>query len=406
MLHSLLDALDGARSQQLVDIIRDIDEENFGIIDWLVLERIASIEQDVFVAGRENSKAAIEISRSFYDFRIERAMEFVQSLGSAQVDAYLATGQPIAAALARALWKIWDRPMALSSDLAERIRSRNDVDPQLKPVSAAILMASKATKAAGNAMLDVLPTLLPLLTDLGPDIVRKPEQLLRAVGAAIAFLPDLEEQITVEWQRGEVTLEAAISLLESALSFFPITEGVVTGIPIPTLSEGTASRFKGLVEVLLGGGKADMLSTLLGRLSLPLIPTPLPEPTTTSPLIGASLRPLVQSERSRPPTTPLSRPLSGLSGGLQTAPPSARKSSPIASLAKNYARNDFRELRALPQARLNTSRPPSRHVDDFETLPEGAVPSAVPAAIPTLGTGQPPIPPAAVPSGIMPFYTQ
>ncbi|KZP00100.1 hypothetical protein CALVIDRAFT_322185 [Calocera viscosa TUFC12733] len=411
MMHSLLCALDPVRIRQVIDLIRDIDDGEFGVIDWLVVERLTSIKEDAFVGGSDGSKAEKQVATSFADFRAERSLEFVENLSSSQLEAYLEQDQPVAVTLAQALWSIWDRQLSRSHSLAELILSRSNAEPRLRPVSAAILIATNTTKDAGNDIMVILPKLVPLLDALETDAVHKPDQLLRAVGAAIAFLPELEEQITVEWQRGEITLESALSLLDRALGFFPLTEGVVTGIPVPTLSEGTAARFKGLVEVLLGAEKAETLTTLLSRLSLPLISTPLPEPTNASSLLGSTLRTLVQSETVRPPTTPLSRPLSGLDGGLRTAPPSARKTSPVASLAKNYSKNDFRELRTLPQARLNTSRPPSRHVDDFELHPEGAVvvpvpaASAAPAAIPAFGAGQVPVLPTGAQSGVMPFYT-
>ncbi|EJU06493.1 hypothetical protein DACRYDRAFT_103440 [Dacryopinax primogenitus] len=407
MLHFLLIALDGSRLRQIVDIICDIDDGEFGIVDWLVLERLASIEQEASVVGTEYGQPTNQVSTAFFNFRVERSLEFMTSLGLPQLDAYMEPGHPIAPAMAKGLWEIWDRPIKLSNSLAEQILSRSTADDTLRPVAVAILIATNSTSEAGNAIIDVLPKLVPLLNGLESSVVQKEEQLLRAVGAAIAFLPELEEQITVEWQRGEVTLEFAITLLQTTLGFFPNTDGVITGIPVPTLSEGTAARFKGLVEVLLDAERALTLTKLLTRLSLPLISTPLPEPASSSLLIGSALPTLVQAEVARPPSTPLSRPLSGLDGGVKTAPPSARKSSPLASLAKNYSNNDFRELRTLPQARLNTSRPPSRHVDDFEHTVEEAVTTSMPSAIPTLGSAAlPSIPvPGVLPGGGMPFYT-
>ncbi|KAJ3572264.1 hypothetical protein NP233_g3207 [Leucocoprinus birnbaumii] len=54
--------------------------------------------------------------------------------------------------------------------------------------------------------------------------------------------------------------------------------------------------------------------------------------------------------------------------GTIISPPTALLRSPAATgLTKTYVNNDFRSLRQVPSARLNTSRLPSTHVDDFES---------------------------------------
>ncbi|KZT60202.1 hypothetical protein CALCODRAFT_143385 [Calocera cornea HHB12733] len=203
MIHSLLCALDAARSQQLVNIIQDIDDEDFGILDWLVLERLASVKEDAAVGGSDGLKVAKDASQSFADLRVRRSLEFVTSVGPSRLEAFLEPDRPVAAAMAVALWRVWDRPISQAHCMAEQILARPQTDSRLKPVAAAILMANASSKDAGNTIMEVLPQLLPLLTSVQSDVVHKPGQLLRAVGSTIAFLPELEEQITVEWQRGE-----------------------------------------------------------------------------------------------------------------------------------------------------------------------------------------------------------
>jgi len=53
--------------------------------------------------------------------------------------------------------------------------------------------------------------------------------------------------------------------------------------------------------------------------------------------------------------------------GVVISPPTAILRSPAATgLTKTYVNNDFRQLRQVPSTRLNTSRLPSTHVDEFE----------------------------------------
>jgi len=53
--------------------------------------------------------------------------------------------------------------------------------------------------------------------------------------------------------------------------------------------------------------------------------------------------------------------------GVVISPPNAILRSPAATgLTKTYVNNDFRQLRQVPSTRLNTSRLPSKHVDEFE----------------------------------------
>ncbi|KAL5530102.1 hypothetical protein ACEPAF_6359 [Sanghuangporus sanghuang] len=62
-------------------------------------------------------------------------------------------------------------------------------------------------------------------------------------------------------------------------------------------------------------------------------------------------------------------------GMITVSPPNALLRSPeVRGLTKTYSNNDFRELRQQSAARQNTSRLPSRHVDDFEQGSASIVP--------------------------------
>jgi hypothetical protein len=74
------------------------------------------------------------------------------------------------------------------------------------------------------------------------------------------------------------------------------------------------------------------------------------------------------SDVLRPPiaisSTPKNRPKDELFNVVAISPPTAFLRSPaVTGLTKTYLKNDFRQLRSMPNARQNTSRLPSTHVD-------------------------------------------
>ncbi|KAH7105311.1 hypothetical protein BKA62DRAFT_766688 [Auriculariales sp. MPI-PUGE-AT-0066] len=69
------------------------------------------------------------------------------------------------------------------------------------------------------------------------------------------------------------------------------------------------------------------------------------------------------------PGTPPPRQATSLLELATVSPPTSLLRSPrvaFTGLTKTYLNNDFRQLRTLPSGRINTSRLPSQHVDDFE----------------------------------------
>jgi len=88
------------------------------------------------------------------------------------------------------------------------------------------------------------------------------------------------------------------------------------------------------------------------------------------------------ADAAPPPGTPPPKPQAqdAVIGMANISPSTILRSPLVTGLTKTYLKNDFRQLRQSNQARQNTSRLPSMHVDDFE----GAVTS------PVLGTVQMP----------------
>ncbi|KAF8326413.1 hypothetical protein F5887DRAFT_1197258 [Amanita rubescens] len=71
--------------------------------------------------------------------------------------------------------------------------------------------------------------------------------------------------------------------------------------------------------------------------------------------------------------------------GVVISPPTAILRSPAATgLTKTYVANDFRQLRQAPATRLNTSRLPSMHVDEFEVTASTSSPALMPSAMPDM----------------------
>ncbi|KZV94235.1 hypothetical protein EXIGLDRAFT_835113 [Exidia glandulosa HHB12029] len=86
------------------------------------------------------------------------------------------------------------------------------------------------------------------------------------------------------------------------------------------------------------------------------------------------------------------------------SPPASLLRSPqVTGLTKTYQKNDFRQLRSVPAGRINTSRLPSLHVDDFENASQSSAPSpTIPS--PQHSIAQAP-PPGLQFGGHLPFYS-
>ncbi|EUC67388.1 hypothetical protein RSOL_510450 [Rhizoctonia solani AG-3 Rhs1AP] len=99
-----------------------------------------------------------------------------------------------------------------------------------------------------------------------------------------------------------------------------------------------------------------------------VIPDPSTLQTTTADIRAALSRTRAETSRETTPQPGLSHiellALASLSPRAPTSPISP--SAPL-TLTKMYSHNEFRRLRQSPAARLNTSRPPSQHVDDWQS---------------------------------------
>ncbi|KAK2465996.1 hypothetical protein APHAL10511_001637 [Amanita phalloides] len=90
-----------------------------------------------------------------------------------------------------------------------------------------------------------------------------------------------------------------------------------------------------------------------------------------------------EEEKDTRPSTPKGVKTPDLLG-VVISPPTAVLRSPAATgLTKTYVANDFRQLRQAPSSRLNTSRLPSMHVDEFEVT-ANTTPALMPSAIPDM----------------------
>ncbi|ELU45924.1 hypothetical protein AG1IA_00046 [Rhizoctonia solani AG-1 IA] len=89
--------------------------------------------------------------------------------------------------------------------------------------------------------------------------------------------------------------------------------------------------------------------------------------TTTSDIRNALSRSRAETSRETTPQPGMSHiELLALASISPRAPTSPISPNAPLSLTKMYSQNEFRMLRQSPSARLNTSRPPSQHVDDWQ----------------------------------------
>ncbi|KAH7343901.1 hypothetical protein B0J17DRAFT_644405 [Rhizoctonia solani] len=89
--------------------------------------------------------------------------------------------------------------------------------------------------------------------------------------------------------------------------------------------------------------------------------------TTTADIRAAMSHTRTETSRETTPQPGLSQiELLALASISPRAPTSPISPSAPLTLTKMYSHNEFRRLRQSPSARLNTSRPPSQHVDDWQ----------------------------------------
>lgn len=229
--------------------------------------------------------------------------------------------------------------------------------PDLK--FALIVASLRALKHEDPAPSDLFDALLPILCD-GLDTTSEPTLLLE-LGKMLEVYSlrrlDLRiaENLTslLQWfslQSTEsptvlcgITSEAFSTLCASIRSFLP---------------EAERDRFTSITsELKVIFGATDM-HTSSSETNLPdsLI---LPLQTVTA---------LFQAPLSTP-STPRSSKTPDIFGVIVSPPTALLRANGAASttgLTKTYINNDFRQLRQAPSARQNTSRLPSKHVDDFQ----------------------------------------
>ncbi|KAJ3516816.1 hypothetical protein NLJ89_g881 [Agrocybe chaxingu] len=129
------------------------------------------------------------------------------------------------------------------------------------------------------------------------------------------------------------------------------------------------------LSAILPPSRAEMVSSTRAKLStdedellLPPI-TELPDPDAFA-LPLSALENLLAPKKLKEPSTPTKGTKTPDILGVVISPPTALLRSPAATgLTKTYANNDFRQLRQMPSTRLNTSRLPSTHVDEFGQQP-------------------------------------
>lgn len=186
-------------------------------------------------------------------------------------------------------------------------------------------------------------------------------------------VPDSMDDSTLTEGEAEIVLSILQWLVQQSHAGLPQLT------TLSKISSDTLTRlFTSLEAVLLTPTHAEALDMLRQSLNASITPDDPPiQPLhilsgSSSPNLHISLHALdtvIRSTFPIPSTPPPKRTTppqysQNMLGLVMVSPPTALLRSPaVTGLTKTYGGNDFRQLRAVPSARLNTSRLPSTHVD-------------------------------------------
>ncbi|KAI0310418.1 hypothetical protein OF83DRAFT_874002 [Amylostereum chailletii] len=315
--------LDPQNRVHLLRRLADLDEGVVGIGEWLVRDELKQLQAAVGVLGAGGSEALTTVRR----YQVACAFLVLQDLLSS--------------------------PSTSSMRLAEYVGSDTDAAAALTAASSALNMVALLANAA--AAFKGIP-----VKHIDPG------RIGGELSEVLLFLTVSREAITADQAEG--VLSVLDWLLQQSHAGLPQLS------TLPGISQDTLNTLCDRLADALPAERADALELLRATLSapaddVPLLPSAL-LPTTLKLSLGtlnALLHPALET-----PSTPKRKTPPHAQNVLSmatTSPPTALLRSPaVTGLTKTYVSNDFRVLRQGPggSARMNTSRLPSTHVDEFE----------------------------------------
>ncbi|KAJ7437107.1 hypothetical protein B0H11DRAFT_2108517 [Mycena galericulata] len=343
--------LDPGNKVRLIKRVVKLDDGVIGLGEWLLLEELKQLKQTLESLGQAVAPRELELVRHHQVFL---ALQFLSDLvhASSSISDWCMstlTSVPEAAqVLATCLTMLLDAHLVspVLNDLTRILATRADgFDPELK--FALVLSSLRAFQHEPLVLLNVLKE-LPADSD---DDHR--EMLRLEIGQTLSALAHSE--LTAK------TAQSVLSILVWLVNQDNSKMSTLCGISEPSLSQIYTK-----LEEALSPTSVPILDSTKATIRVDDDDAMIPASVELPSRLELSLQDLERllHPLPSPPSTP-----KGISNtpdilGIVTSPAGLLRSPAATGLTKTYANNDFRVLRQA--ARLNTSRLPSMHVDDFE----------------------------------------
>lgn len=358
-LLAFFSSLDTENKVHLAKRLVHLDRESVGIGEWLLVEELKHLVDTLSLLGNEGARLQ---GRMVLEYQATASLQFLKELmgGSRSVSAWWISA-----------FVQHDEPVALFSQCLDLLARTRTSSPYVLEISRLLKEADvNLTPALQSAILGALACSIDVSS----------EDFNLSLGIVAHILKTAPERSLDLGRFKDELRRILIMFVDTASPIAPIRED--TAVALLGILQQNEQIYSPLIR-----SQWDCLCELL-EVSLPsnlapnvkLLPPPTKLDPEYSPLNFSRPRSLAESvditmgeiddlfhSSPVPPSTPTMRSADHTPDMLAqvTVSPSALLRSPSAAtgLTKTYANNSFRELRATPAARQNTSRLPSMHVD-------------------------------------------
>ncbi|KAJ7693853.1 hypothetical protein B0H17DRAFT_1058481 [Mycena rosella] len=342
----------GNKAHVITRLVR-LDDGVIGLGEWLLIEELKMLSQTLEVVRHSGAPRELEVARHHQVFLVLRFLSDLVNGQSSIAEwclSTIASVPEVSQTLAVCLTALLDTHLVspVLDDLTRTLAPRADAfGPELK--FALVLTSLRAFQHQPLVLLNVLKE-LPADSEL-----EHREMLRLEIGQTLSAIARTELNAK--------TAQTVLAILVWLVSQSSSNMSTLCGISASSLSQ----VYTKLEETLPPPSIATLEST---KASIhvddddAMIPASVALPSRLE-LSLQDLEELLHPMAS-PPSTPKGTSNTPDILGIITSPTGLLRSPAATGLTKTYANNDFRLLRQAPSARLNTSRLPSMHVDDFE----------------------------------------
>ncbi|CAA7258559.1 unnamed protein product [Cyclocybe aegerita] len=363
-LRDFCNLLDPKTQVRFIERLVKLDNEETGLGAWLLaeeLQRLSTVFEDLPRQQDPNYQLLLQYQLSA-SFRLLHLLMTSPTLSSWTIST-LSSNADLSQLLDSTLSHILEVNVS-SSPLAyltrELAKHSADFTPDTRQNILLLLLRNAQTDPSVAGALDFVPGTLQSV----PSTSIAPVPLRNELGRTLSAYSDHASTMKAD------TAELVLQMLEWLSSQEDAKLKTLVGIAPEGLDYLCTT-----LSAILPPPRAEVVSSIRARLStdedeLLLPPTiELPDPNAFA-LPLSALENLLERKKLKEPSTPTKGTKTPDILGVVISPPTALLRSPAATgLTKTYANNDFRQLRQMPSTRLNTSRLPSTHVDEFGQRP-------------------------------------